>query len=159
MEAWYSPDDPTYLQTMRSVAKSRLPQNLYKLLEDRIEIIDYLALASFGLPRGFINMLAFVLGVDEGAGTGKGTPPVQAEAAVAADAESVLGIFTSLKGKLPRYRRFVELGVVLENAIARRLPSSNGIRNPGKVKQPQLESRSHSRTRFRAYSEWPNMQG
>ena len=134
IEAWYSPDDATYLQTMREVAKSRLPKSLYRLLEDRTEIIDYLALASFGLPRGFINMLSFVLGIDEGNEKAGKPTRVQAEAAVAAHAESVLGIFSSLKGKLPRYRRFVDLGITLEHAAAGSLRVYNRNKPPGRMK-------------------------
>ncbi len=63
LEAWYTPDDEAYLTTMRSVAQTRLPKNLYDRFEGRTEIIDFLALASFGLPRGFLNMLSYVLGV------------------------------------------------------------------------------------------------
>ncbi len=79
-------------------------------------------------------MLSFVLGIDEGNEKAGKPTRVQAEAAVAAHAESVLGIFSSLKGKLPRYRRFVDLGITLEHAAAGSLRVYNRNKPPGRMK-------------------------
>jgi hypothetical protein len=118
---------------MRSIAKNRLPPDLYRLLSDRTEIVDYLALASFGLPRGFINMLSFVLGVDDGDEVTRPTRTL-AVTAVGSHADSVLGIFKSLKGKLPRYKKFVEVGLELEQEIGRSLRTYNKSKPAGKTK-------------------------
>ncbi len=132
LEAWYSPDDDMYLSTMRSVASSRLPPSLYDQLQGRAEIIDYLALASFGLPRGFLNMLSFVLGVEEGS-TSRPTRR-RAEQAVAVHAESVRNIFSALRDKLPRFKKFVDVGMELQRSIAAGLRSYNQSKPPGRDK-------------------------
>ena len=132
LEAWYSPDDDQYLNTMRSVARNRLPDSLYNRFESRMEIIDYLALASFGLPRGFLNMLSFVLGVEED--VAKKPTRRRAEQAVAAHAESVRNIFAALRDKLPRFKRFVDVGLELERSIARTLRTYNQSKLPGREK-------------------------
>jgi len=123
LEAWYHPDDDSFLPIMRSIVERRLTPSLLSRLEGRQEIIDYLALASFGLPRGFLNMLSQFLGVEEGT-------PVQpnrsrAVGAVADHAESVRGIFLALSSKLPRFKHFVEVGKELEGSVIRRLRSYN----------------------------------
>jgi hypothetical protein len=134
LEAWYSPDDDQYLSTMRSVAKNRLPSSLYERFEGRPEIIDYLALASFGLPRGFLNMVSFALGVEEDGAT-KPTRR-RAEQAVSAHAESVRNIFASLREKLPRFKRFVDVGLELQRSVAATLRSYNQSKTAGRDKTP-----------------------
>lgn len=136
LEAWYSPDDEQYVATMREVAKARLPASLYSRFDGRLELIDYLALASFGLPRGFLNMLSFVLGVEEDT---KAKPTRRrAEQAVSAHAESVRNIFSALRDKLPRFRNFVDRGLELQRSIARTLREYNASKPPGKEKTPVI---------------------
>jgi hypothetical protein len=94
IEAWLRPDDPEYLDTMRQLVATRLPTGLAKQLVGREELVDYLALASFGLPRGFLNMLSQVLGVDEE--TTRNPTKRRADDAITAHAESVRNLFGSL---------------------------------------------------------------
>ena len=132
LEAWYTPDDEAYLATMRSVAQTRLPEELYRRFEGKTEIIDFLALASFGLPRGFLNMLSYVLGVEDNANV----KPTRrsAEHAVALQAESVRNIFSALRDKLPRLKNFVDVGLELQRAVAHALRSFNSTKAPGREK-------------------------
>lgn len=110
---------------MRGLVEKRLPDELREKLKDRSELVDLLALASFGLPRGFLNMLDELL-------SGKVTRQV-AESAISDHAESVRGIFKALSAKLPRYRHFVEIGRELESAIIRTLSTYNKLHSePGK---------------------------
>ena len=134
LEAWYTPDDDAYLTTMRSVAQTRLPKSLYDRFDGKTEIIDFLALASFGLPRGFLNMLSYVLGVEENANV----RPTRrsAEQAVALHAESVRNIFSALRDKLPRLKKFVDVGLELQRAMAHALRSFNSTKAPGREKTP-----------------------
>jgi hypothetical protein len=132
LEAWYSPDSDDFLNTMRDVAKNRLPESLYAKFEGKTEIIDYLALASAGLPRGYLNMLSFVLGVEEHSAT----RPTRrkAEQAVALHAVSVRGIFMALQDKLPRFKNFVQVGMELQRSVAKALREFNTAKPPGKEK-------------------------
>lgn len=132
VEAWYRPDAEDYLTTMRALLERRLPRPLLARFEGREELIDYLALASFGIPRGFLMMLRQVLGVEEdepSSGADLLTPTKRAaDRAVAAYAQSVRDIFGSLADKMPRYRHFVEVGSELERAMASRLTRFNASR-------------------------------
>ena len=125
LEAWYRPDESDYLETMRGIVARRLPPPLKAKLADRQELVDFLALAAFGLPRGFLNMLSRLLAVGE---DGAARPSRQrAEQAVAEQADSVRNIFRALSAKLPRFRHFVQVGRELENAMIRNLQSYNRL--------------------------------
>ena len=126
VEAWYRPDDPHYLDTMRELVRRRLPTEYAARLAGREELIDFLALASFGLPRGFIVMLSQLLGVEE---VERQLPTRRsAEEAIAAHAGSVEDIFRSLGDKLPRFTHFVEVGMELDRALLRTLSNYNRSR-------------------------------
>lgn len=128
VECWYHPDDENYLQVMREIVSRRIPETLLKRLKGRNEqLIDYLALASFGLPRSFLVMLSQLLGVEEDESH---NPSRQlADKAIADHASSVRQIFSSLAEKLPRYKRFVDLGGELEQGSIRQLQNFNAGRN------------------------------
>lgn len=146
LEAWYRPDEADYLATMHQIVERRLPATMRARLAGREELIDLIALASFGLPRGFLNMLSQLLGVDEDPNA-KPTRS-RAERAIRDHAESVRGVFGALVSKLPRFKKFVEIGKELEGAIVGVLRSFNarqegarrasviGIEEP---LEPQLE--------------------
>lgn len=123
IEAWIRPDEGGYLEIMRSIIDRRLPANLKERLQGLDELIDFLAYAAFGLPRGFLNMLSQLLGVDEI----QGTRPTRAvaETAVREHAESVRRVFRTLALKLPRFKHFIEVGSDLDRAIVSRLQAFN----------------------------------
>lgn len=124
LEAWHQPDDPQYLHTMKAMVQRRLPQDLYAALADRVELLDYLALASFGLPRGFLNMVQQLLAIEEGAQIPR--PSVAtADTAVKDHADSVRGIFTALRQKLPRFKNFISTGEEVERDMTARIRSFN----------------------------------
>lgn len=130
VEAWQRPGSDDFLLTMRAMIDRRLPATLLERLEGRDELVDYLALASFGLPRGFLVMLSQLLGVEE---DDHATPTRKAaDDAVATHAQSVRDIFRSLADKMPRYKHFVEAGQELERAMARALREYNRQRGVGR---------------------------
>lgn len=129
VEAWYRPDSDDYLKTMRELLRRRLPESLLKQFDGREEFVDYLALASFGIPRGFLVMIRQVLGVeeDEASSASQVVAPTKrsADRAVSTYAQSVRDIFGSLSDKMPRYRHFVEVGSELERSVVSRLTRFN----------------------------------
>jgi len=115
LEAWYHPDDPEFIFAMRNIVERRLPPKMRAFLQGKQEIVDLLALASFGLPRGFINMLSQLFGIEEDKSIVQPTRQ-RAEEAIRDQGESVRMIFKMLSTKLPRYQNFVEMGIKLEGA-------------------------------------------
>jgi hypothetical protein len=131
IEAWLPPDDPTYLQHMRAMVQRRLPTEVYSQLENKLELVDYLALASFGLPRGFLNMIYQLISEGNDGPTIKATR-LQADAAVKAQVESVRAIFVALKNKLPRFKNFITVGYDVEREIVSALRGFNHSKEQGK---------------------------
>ncbi|MEU3493954.1 hypothetical protein ABZ747_10770 [Kitasatospora cineracea] len=127
VECWYRPDDEDYLIVMRDIVTRRIPPTLLSRLKGREELVDYLALASFGLPRGFLVMLSQLLGVEED--ETHNPTRILADKAIADHGASVRQIFFSLAEKLPRYRKFVDFGGDLESGSIRHLQSYNSGRS------------------------------
>lgn len=125
LEAWSLPDEDNYLEGMRSLVERRLPPAYSNSLRDKQELVDYLALAAFGLPRAFLNMLADVFDVD--ADESPRPTRLKAERAVASQAQEVRGVFAALARKLPRYATFVSMGGELERALIRTVSTFNAL--------------------------------
>ncbi len=123
IEAWNPPDDPAFLSNMAAMVERRLPPELFCQLAEKRELIDYLALASFGLPRGFLNMVQQLLSVEEDKPVN--ATRTQAELAVKSHVESVRGIYGALRRKLPRFKHFVTVGDQVENEMSNSLRKFN----------------------------------
>jgi hypothetical protein len=132
IEVW-SKCDQYYLESMREVVKLRLPEALQSHLESKTELVNLLALASFGLPRGFLNMLSYAFGIEEGAAAASPTRR-RAHEAIEEHAESVRALFTSLRAKLPRFTNFVEAGIKLEAELQEVLKGFNKLKEEPEAK-------------------------
>ncbi|MFL6586298.1 MAG: ATP-binding protein [Luteimonas sp.] len=108
IEAWLGVDDPAYLTSMRTLVDRRFPDDLKARLSDKEDVVDYLALAAFGLPRGFINMLSEVLGLEDDATSNR--PRMIAPKVVESHVQSVLMIYSSLSSKVPKLKNYVDAG-------------------------------------------------
>lgn len=130
VQAWYAPDDPSYLEVMRSLAEKRLPPAMFRRLANREELVDYLALSSYGLPRGFLVMLSQLLGIEEDEAS---RPTTQgAEQAVKTYVASVRGIFSALSSKLPRFKNFIDVGKEFEISVVNQIRQYNKLNSTGK---------------------------
>jgi hypothetical protein len=123
IEAWYKPEEEGYLDTMRELIKKRLPPEQVTDLLKKQELVDYLAVASFGMPRYFLTMISQMLGIEEDSPNklSRGL----ARKAVVSHCSFIRGIFKKLSEKLPRYSHFVEMGSELEVAIIKELKKHN----------------------------------
>lgn len=119
IEAWFRPDEASYLPTMRQIAKVRFPT----FSPRDPKVVDALALASFGLPRGFLGM-CYELS-EQMPGTNSRTALVDI---VSANSDLVRTVFSNIADRLPRFKHFIDVGGRLEQA------SVNAIRafNDGK---------------------------
>lgn len=116
LQAWLGVDDPAYLTSMKSLLERRFPVSLRRRLADKSDLIDYLAIASFGLPRGFINMLSELLGLEEDE-AGSNRPRILAPRVVEGYSQSVEKIFSSLAIKIPKLKNYVETGALVVRKI------------------------------------------
>ncbi len=107
LETWCQPTDENYLPFMREIAERRLSTSMKQRFGDNYnEYIDLLALAAFGQPRAFLNMLSDCLDA-------RATKLVSRKNVLDSIEECayyVDGVFDALANKIPRYSKFVEEG-------------------------------------------------
>ena len=111
IQAWIRADSDNYLMSMQQIAAKRFPGLSKDFGANYEEIINVLAIASFGLPRGFVNM------VSEVADSLDLRLPIRKaiSEAISSNAESVVTQFKNIADKLPRFANYVEVGLSLES--------------------------------------------
>lgn len=108
IDVWLRPDQSGYVEMMREIAQKRLTDDEFAQLDRREGLLEYLALASFGIPRTLIMMLAQI-NEETDANRLSATRAIS-DNAIGDAAENAMKVFTSLEAKLPRYRNFVAVG-------------------------------------------------
>jgi ABC-type molybdenum transport system ATPase subunit/photorepair protein PhrA len=121
IEAWFRPDHATYLGTMQQVAQKRFPAFVLKHGDNANEFIEVLALASFGLPRGFVGLIS---DVEDSSPTSVGMRSAILEA-IDNQADVVRTVFTNIADRLPRFQNYVSVGSRFENAARTAIRSFN----------------------------------
>ena len=121
IQAWIRVDGAGYLNSMRQIAKVRFPDLEVRLGANFEDAIDALALASFGLPRGFVNMISEVSdSVDLGEPVRKAVLD-----AITSNSDGVGTQFENIADKLPRFANYVKVGSDLEERGRAALRSFN----------------------------------
>ena len=125
IEIWIRHDAPTFLNTMQQIALRRFPNLEENIKTDTLDLINTLGLASFGLPRGFVNMISEVVDSVE-----LGTPLRRAILdAIASNSESVLKQFSNVADKLPRFSNYIQVGQNFESATLAALRLFNKLKS------------------------------
>lgn len=111
IQAWIRVDNDSYLSSMHQLAERRFLNLQREMGANYDEVVDVLALASFGLPRGFVNMVSEVLDSRDL------EVPVRKAVieAISNNSDAVLTQFTNIADKLPRFANYIRLGTVLES--------------------------------------------
>lgn len=123
IEAWFRPDQPGYLQIMRQIVKARFPEFSPK----DPAVIDALALASFGLPRGFLGMCYEL----QDSGNANGSRPAVVDQ-VNVHADLVRTVFSNIADRLPRFEHFISAGRVFERSAVAALRDYNAGKSIGR---------------------------
>jgi ABC-type arginine transport system ATPase subunit len=132
LEAWYRADEPAFLETMNEVLARRLPPRMLEEFEgDRSELLTYLALASFGMPRSFLVMVQEVLDYDEDEGRHIAPTRRRADLVIEKNVEVVHAVFESTGQKIPRYSNLINEGRRLEDAFINALSRINKSKDIG----------------------------
>jgi hypothetical protein len=121
IQAWIRADSDAYLNTMREIAVKRFPLLRQRLGTSYDEAVDVLALASFGLPRGFVNMISELIDLVE---LQSPVRPAVIEA-IASNSDAVMGLFENIADKLPRFANYIEVGRTLEAKVRASFRSFN----------------------------------
>lgn len=125
-DVWLDPSDPDFLEMMRDACEKRLDPEAMGRLRARRGALEYLALASFGLPRNFLGMVSQFLEEDDGSSL-KNTTQL-CDSAVEDSAAATIKVFLSLEEKLPRYKNFVAVGSDLVGACVDAISNYNANR-------------------------------
>ncbi|HXH78693.1 hypothetical protein [Nocardioides sp.] len=125
-DVWLDPSDPDFLEMMRDACEKRLDPEAMSRLRARRGALEYLALASFGLPRNFLGMVSQFLEEDDGSSL-KNTTQL-CDSAVEDSAAATIKVFLSLEEKLPRYKNFVAVGSDLVGASVEAINTYNAKR-------------------------------
>lgn len=121
IQAWIRVDGEGYITSMRKIAEVRFPDLKDQLGDNYLDSVDALALASFGLPRGFVNMICEVKD-----SVGLGEPIRKAVLdAIASNSDSVGTQFENIADKLPRFKNYIRVGSKLEDKGRAALRSFN----------------------------------
>ncbi|MFI6320143.1 AAA family ATPase [Nonomuraea sp. NPDC050556] len=132
LEAWYRADDPAFLETMQEVLTRRLPAEMNEEFSgERSELLQYLALASFGMPRSFLTMIQEVLDYDEDEGSHKPPTRRRADLAIERNVAIARAVFESTGQKIPRYSNLIAEGRRLEDSFLGSLTRFNASKIVG----------------------------
>lgn len=130
IEAWIRTDSPTYLEAMRAIFRARFPLELQNTV--RSELVDLAALASFGLPRNFLNILSDALGdLDEDRPSQAVLTFNSLRDAVRQNSWRVAQLYEEVARKLPRYENFVNVGREVEATMLEEIRATNRHRREG----------------------------
>ena len=127
IQAWFRPDNPGYLDAMREIAAKRFPEFVQRLGKNANENIDVLALASFGLPRGFVGLISDV--DDELQNSSRLRRTILD--AIDAHADVVRTVFFNVGDRLPRFKNYIDVGREFESsgrAALRAINLGKGLR-------------------------------
>lgn len=127
VQAWYEPEGEQYLEMMKSMIDLRFPEELKSLITGHDDVVSFLAFASFGIPRGFLNMLSQIIGAD----SEMPNRPTRSLAITSVKdyAESVRQVYLALSKKIPRFKNFIEIGAELESSVIKSIQEFNRHKN------------------------------
>lgn len=125
LQAWYGVDDPGYLESMRTLVSRRLPAGLQQQLAEKDDLVDYFALAAFGLPRTFLNLVAHVVENASLEPRARQIAPKAVEMSIGATNK----VFTSLGAKLPKLINYVALGASVQTRLVESLQRFNKLQS------------------------------
>jgi hypothetical protein len=127
VNVWLDPSDGNYLVFMESLLEKRLPGWAFSRITSDRDAFNVIALAAFGVPRNFLNMIRDVVG-DLAGPTDRhysAIPRSKILKAIGGCGAISFQVFKSLKRKLPVYARFIEAGENVVNEATAALKEYN----------------------------------
>lgn len=125
IDMWVRPDTNGYLPFMRSLAEKRFDGTLPITLASNPISLDFLAYASFGIPRSFLNMLREVYHQEQREGQRAAVDRRKLLIIANEGRELSHNVYDSLTYKLPSYKQFVTTGNDIYNHLVDQLKTFN----------------------------------
>ena len=118
VNVWLKPDNDKYLDFMRELVRSRLPEDIYKSIAET-DHLDLMCFASFGVPRALLNMLQELAVEDDEKLTAINHTRSEVLRAIKQHYANTRKLFNSLSAKVPVYKKFIETGDdILNSSLA-----------------------------------------
>ncbi|MDE1569951.1 zinc ribbon domain-containing protein [Aquabacter sp. P-9] len=127
IDVWVKPNKTEYLDFMFSLAEKRFNGELPTFLARDREAIDFLAFASFGIPRSFLNMLRTIYHESQSQ-TSTIVDRRQLMEVAKQSRELSHNVYDALRYKLPTYRSFVDAGNTIYDKIISVIKTFNRVR-------------------------------
>ncbi len=130
IDVWIRPDRPEYVEFMQKLAAKRFGGTLPEALTRIPQAVEFLAYASFGIPRSFLNMLRTVYHDDaRGSATTTLIDRRRLLDIAKMGREASHTVYDSLSYKLPMFADFVNSGRSIYQGFLETLKEHNRIRD------------------------------
>lgn len=126
IDVWLDPYSPEYLPFMQSLLERRLRHDVFEDIVGNAGIWRLVCFAAFGMPRALLNMVRRFYGEEENAeGAVPRATATSVVAAIQESYENTVGIFDSLRHKIPMYENFITAGADLLEAMMQSVKAYN----------------------------------
>lgn len=129
IDVWIRPDREGYIEFMTHLAEKRFRGVLPSTLINTPSAIPFLAYASFGIPRSFLNMLRTIYHEQESRPEAQNVDRRRLLDIAKQSRESAHNVYDSLANKIPAYREFVGTGNDLYQQMMGYLKNFNKFRD------------------------------
>ncbi len=113
IDVWIDPYTNDYLSFMKGLLRRRLPNDIYNAMAKSEALLDLICFGAFGMPRALLNTVREFYDVennDSTSGFTKGFTSKAVLQAIKASYENTIGVYVSLRQKLPMYQNFIDVG-------------------------------------------------
>ena len=129
IDVWVKPDNAGYVQFMRSLAEKRFGGQLPPTLVATTDALEFLAFASFGIPRSFLNMLRTIYHDESKLSAGSSLDRRKILEIAKQSRELSHNVYESLAYKLPAYRSFISAGQSVYQRILSQIKAFNKLKD------------------------------
>ncbi|MDQ1166302.1 hypothetical protein [Flavobacterium sp. SORGH_AS_0622] len=110
VNAWIDPENEKYLDFMGELLQKRLPQEVFKELEENISLLYAICYASFGIPRQLLNIVRNLYSQNDDSSITTSIDRKTIFKQIRDSYKSTLNVFISLEKKIPTYVNYIEEG-------------------------------------------------
>lgn len=130
IDVWIKPEGDSYERFMMDLAEKRFSGSLPRCLVKDPDVIPFLAYASFGIPRSFLNMLREVYDNEEGYTLSDGSINKAKALGLSKYARDyAVNVYEALEFKMPIYKNFVHSGSEIFEKISGTLKDFNRVKH------------------------------
>lgn len=117
VNAWIDPENDSYFSFMQELLRKRLPETVFIVLQENKYLLYIICYSSFGVPRQLLNIVRNLYNEND-----DGTFEIRIDRGnvfkqIRSSYKSTMGVFLSLKNKIPTYKNYIEEGYKVYDTI------------------------------------------